>query len=358
MPTHVGGGVVAARDVVAHREEASAVEHRLAAPRQQVVQPQAGGLGVGRLLVDEGDAAQDQGVVAGQDDADVGVARRAVERVGAEHVVAERGAAAGDVVEHVGGRRLEDDAGAAEDADQVPEGDGVGLEVLGVEQVAEPGTARIVGRQAVAAVFALLEKTGQLGMRLGHLGGGDQLPVVGDDDGFEGGAEGFALPHRPGRQRRRLGRFVRQRVAVVDQLELEVHGRAPEHVGLAFAAQLVEEAGVELAGIEVVVLDLDARMAGFEVVDQRLDDLSVGRRVQYHRAARRGGAGRPDGEAGNEQEQARCGQRGTAKAGLQAASEACKALEASARFERADQKTEHASSCWAAARGAAGGIGV
>jgi len=78
---------------------------------------------------------------------------------------------------------------------------------------------------------------------------------------------------------------VRLGVAVVDQLDLQVHRRAPHHVGAAHAApRLVDHARVEFGGVHVVVFDAHARMQGLEVVQHRLDHLEVRRRIDDHDA--------------------------------------------------------------------------
>ena len=178
----------------------------------------------------------------------------------------------------------------------------VRLHVLRMQQVAQAGFARVVGgHQAARPGRMRLDEADQFGMRARHVRGADQPLVVGDDDRLEGGAERLALPDRPGRQRVRLGRLVGRGVAVVHQLELQVHRRAPQHVGLGVAAVFVEEALVHLARTQVVIDDLDRRMQAFEILDQRPDHLPVGRRVEHDRA---GVDGRRDEQAGESRQQA------------------------------------------------------
>ena len=62
--------------------------------------------------------------------------------------------------------------------------------------------------------------------------------------------------------------FVARGVAVVDQLDLQVHRRAPQHVGRA--AAFADEALEQLHAAELDVVDPDAAMTAFEIVDERL----------------------------------------------------------------------------------------
>ena len=57
---------------------------------------------------------------------------------------------------------------------------------------------------------------------------------------------------------------------------------------MPLAAQLGKEALVEFAGVEVVIVDLDTRVGGLKILEQRFNNLSVRGGVQYHRVACRG----------------------------------------------------------------------
>jgi hypothetical protein len=69
-------------------------------------------------------------------------------------------------------------------------------------------------------------------------------------------------------------------VALVDQLHLQVHRRAPHDVGRALAGRIFgDEAVVHLRRVHVVVLDLDVGIESVEILDQRLRRLRVERAV-------------------------------------------------------------------------------
>ena len=140
---------------------------------------------------------------------------------------------------------------------------------------------------------------------------GHQPLVVDEDRGLVGRAVRLVLVHGPCRQLRRFGRRVGQRLAFVDQLDLQVHRRTPHHVGRALArCRFGDEAVVQLGRIEVAVLDLDVGIERVEVLDQRLRGLGVERAVDddlaflvgggdglrvVGRIARRSGLGECDG---------------------------------------------------------------
>jgi len=65
-------------------------------------------------------------------------------------------------------------------------------------------------------------------------------------------------------------------LSVVDELHLQVHRRAPHHVGGALPGRRFgDESVVHLGRVHVVVFDLDVGIERVEVLDQRLCGLRV-----------------------------------------------------------------------------------
>src|SRR6185369_4180986 len=121
-------------------------------------------------------------------------------------------------------------------------------------------------------------------MALRHVGGRNQALVVDDADRFVGGAEGFVLPVGPLRQLGGFRRLVRLGVAVVDQLDLEVHGRRPGDVGRTAGGTFGNETVVELGRAHVAVFDLDRRVDGAEFADQVIGLFVVGDAIDHQLA--------------------------------------------------------------------------
>ena len=114
-------------------------------------------------------------------------------------------------------------------------------------------------------------------MALRDLVARQQALVVDDRERLVGRAEGLVLPHRPARQAGDLGRRVGERAAFAGELDLQVHRRAPQHVGRAGVGRLLaDEAVVDLGRVHVVVLDRDAGIERLEVLDQEVGRGRVG----------------------------------------------------------------------------------
>src|SRR5438034_215409 len=120
-------------------------------------------------------------------------------------------------------------AGGTERLREVPELRVV-LAVLRDQHEADTRLLDVVGGDlALELVGFLREHTHHVGVALRDLVAGQQALVVDDRDRLVGRAEGFVLPHRPAGQALGLGRCVGECGAVADELDLQVHRRAPQH---------------------------------------------------------------------------------------------------------------------------------
>jgi hypothetical protein len=109
---------------------------------------------------------------------------------------------------------------------------------------------------------------------------GDEPLVVDEHGRLVRRAVRLVLVDGPRRQLRRFRRLVGHRLALVDELDLQVHRRAPHHVGAALSRRRFgDEAVVHLGRVHVVVFDLDVGIERVEILDQRLRGLRVERAV-------------------------------------------------------------------------------
>ena len=117
------------------------------------------------------------------------------------------------------------------------------------------------------AIFSLntsgfsFHQANQIRVTLRHGVCGQQPLVVGDAHRLEGRAVGLVLPNRPlwqaGDFRRRIG----QGIALTGELELQIHGRAPQEIRRAASrGRLRDKAIVYLGGVEIVVFHLQERI--------------------------------------------------------------------------------------------------
>jgi hypothetical protein len=179
-----------------------------------------------------------------------------------------------------------------------------GRRIVGRHQETNTGTFDVVGGDAAAkALRVRAQQRHQRRMCSRNLRLGQQLLVVRDAHRLIGRAVGLVLPHRPARQVGHMRALIAQGVPVVDQFDLRVHGRAPQHVG-PFAA-FGDEALVQLDAAILAVVDQIAWVAAIEVVDQRLHRDPV-RRGEHGHAP--GGGHRKTG-AQRRQAQQRCPDR-------------------------------------------------
>ncbi|MBK7514269.1 MAG: hypothetical protein IPI51_01310 [Betaproteobacteria bacterium] len=178
------------------------------------------------------------------------------------------------------------------------------LRVVRCQQVAQAGTFDIVGRHTLAKTRRLgAQQCRQRGVRARHLACGQAVAVVDQADRLVGGGIGLVFPHRPARQAGGMRADMARRMAVVDELDLQVHGRTPQHVGAASAVG--QEDLHQLRAAELDIVHHEPTVAGLEVFDQRLHPCPVGGGQHPHRARCRG--------AGQRQAQ----RRGTGRAGAQ-----------------------------------------
>ena len=156
-----------------------------------------------------------------------------------------------------------------------------GHRIVGRHQETNAGTFDVVGGDAAAkALRVRAQQRRQRRMRSRNLRLGQLLPVVRDAHRLIGRAVGLVLPHRPSRQVRHMRALIAQCVPVVDQFDLQVHRRAPQHVG-RFAA-FREEMLVQLDAAGLAVVDRMTGIAALEVVDQRLHRDPVRRGEHCH----------------------------------------------------------------------------
>ena len=122
-------------------------------------------------------------------------------------------------------------------------------------------------------------------MRARHLSGGDQAAVDDEGDRLGGDAVTHILPHRRGGERGLFGAEIALRIAVVDQLGLEVHRRRPDQVGpRCLAPRLGDDAVIDDARFQIVIAHLDARIGAAKGRDQRLHRGGIGIAIDAHHA--------------------------------------------------------------------------
>ena len=288
----------------AHAEQPAGVRQQaLALQRKQMVEPQAGTLRVRRVARDESHARQHQRVVAWVDHADVWVAPCKGLRIGAQHVVGQQRAAGGHAFEHAHRVGLQAGPTSTERTHQFPEA-WRGHRIVGRHQETNAGTFDVVGGDAAAkALRVRAQQRRQRRMRSRNLRLRQLLAVVRDAHRLIGRAVGLVLPHRPSRQVVHVRALIAQCVPVVDQFDLQVHRRAPQHVG-RFAA-FREETLVQLDAAGLAVVDRMTGIAALEVVDQRLHRDPVRRGEHCHAP----GSGRCGRRAQRRQAQQRCSDR-------------------------------------------------
>src|SRR5258706_10248861 len=245
-------------------------EHRLPAARQDEIEPQPGRARMAGVLRDQDHAREHQGVVARQNHAQRGVPLCASQRVGTEQVVTDQALARGDALDHGRGVRFELDIARAEDAQQVPESRHRKA-VLAEEEEADRRLFDVVGDDIARILFGLGQnELEELAVCLRHLRRRHEFLVVDEHRRLERGAVGLVVPHRPFGKEARFGGLVDFRVAVVRELDLQVHRRAPRDVArAAIPLGLREEAPVDLGAVHLVVLHVDPRVERLEIRDER-----------------------------------------------------------------------------------------
>ncbi|MNR18842.1 hypothetical protein D3C85_1355930 [compost metagenome] len=122
-----------------------------------------------------------------------------------------------------------------------------------------------------------VEQAQQLGMAMRHGVGRQQSPIICEDDRFGGDAKALITPHRAIRHGPPVRRTIGLGIAVIDHLDLQIHGRAPDQVRLRLAALgLGHHPFGHQRGVHILHPDGDVRVSATEVLDQRLHQTGVG----------------------------------------------------------------------------------
>jgi hypothetical protein len=218
------------RDVRPDGRDPLLSQQTLALARQHIVQKQPRGVGMQGLAVDEGDTRDDDIIVLGPHHDDVRIGRCPLRGIGLDYIIGEPVLAAFDPGHHGSSRAIEARlAGGDGRVQGFPIG--IELEVLAhVEQADAAGFRIEQGHGAAPPVGLGLQPLQELRMASWGLGVGCQPAVIGEQHRFGGDAVTLVAPLGPAGQGAGLGRPIGQGVAVVDQLDLDVHRGVPDQI--------------------------------------------------------------------------------------------------------------------------------
>ena len=149
------------------------------------------------------------------------------------------------------------------------------------EQVAHAACSDVVGSDTATEPLCLLaQEAGQFRARARDFALGNAVATVRDEGGLERKAECFVAPACPSWQASGHGGDVRLGPTVVDELCLEVHGRADDQVRHDGARRL-GYAREEFIGVEIEVSYRQARVQHLKVTEQRLHRCPICGCVDY-----------------------------------------------------------------------------